>query len=170
MAIGDRIKQVRGRLSREEFALKIGTDKSTVQRYENNNDIPKGDILLRIHQEFDTDITWLLTGKGQSPPEEKGKNNIPLKEPGVDYDVDPFSRAVSALKEVFDSHDPALINAVSANLYVFRLYTRKDKQLKQQLDKSHHQSDELAEMHKEIDDLKNAIAGFECKKDTVENL
>ena len=64
MPIGDRIKKIRGSLSREEFALKLGIDKSTIQRYENDDNIPKGDILQQIHDEFNVNINWLLTGNG----------------------------------------------------------------------------------------------------------
>jgi len=155
MTIGDRIKGVRGDLSREEFALKIGTDKSTVQRYEKEYNIPKGDILLRIHEEFGTDINWLLTGEGESPV---GVDDQPfISEPGdINYRTidNSFGTTVDALKEIFDSHDPALIDAVRANLSVFRLYARKDHQIEQQ-------SQDIKEVQKKYDELKKQFDSLE---------
>jgi transcriptional regulator with XRE-family HTH domain len=85
MSIGDRIKQVRGNLSRDAFASKIGADKSTVQRYENENNIPKGDILLRIHTEFGTNIHWLLTGEGEQYLKKQPEYSV-IAESGESYD------------------------------------------------------------------------------------
>ena len=175
MDIGDRIKQIRGGLSREEFALKIGTDKSTVQRYENENNIPKGDILLRIHKIFGTNITWLLTGEGeqfQKSSYPKETLSLPVKESSAqhEYENDPFSRAASALKEIFDSGDPVLIDAIRANLYVFQLYARKARQLEQHLDQAQRQSVEITELREELESLKKLIADLECKKNGAENL
>jgi len=82
MPIGDRIKKIRtdkGNLSQKEFALKIGTAASTVQRYEQVNAHPKGDILQRIHDVFGVSIDWLLTGKG-APYEEPQYAQPPRKE------------------------------------------------------------------------------------------
>jgi len=81
MSIGSRIKQIRGKVSREDFARKIGADKSTIQRYENEDNIPKGDILRRIHERFGVDLNWLLTGRGE-PYTIKEESGSFLKEPG----------------------------------------------------------------------------------------
>jgi transcriptional regulator with XRE-family HTH domain len=65
MAIGDRIKTIRGELTQFEFAKRIQVDKATVSTWETTNAYPKGDILERIHQEFKVNINWLLTGEGE---------------------------------------------------------------------------------------------------------
>ena len=44
--------------------MELGIDKSTVQRYERENNIPKGDILQRIHDVFDINLNWLLHEEG----------------------------------------------------------------------------------------------------------
>jgi len=49
MGFYDRIKSVRGELTQNEFADKLGVHLTTVQLWETGN-IPKGDILLHIHQ------------------------------------------------------------------------------------------------------------------------
>ena len=62
MNLKDRIRQVRGTLTQRECATRLGIHTSTWQQYEFGN-IPKGDILERIHEEFQVDLNWLLTGK-----------------------------------------------------------------------------------------------------------
>ncbi len=64
MDIGDRIKFIRGDLTQKEFGQKIKADQSTVQVWETRNNLPKGDILQRIHQQFGVNVNWLLTGEG----------------------------------------------------------------------------------------------------------
>lgn len=63
MDIKNRIKSIRGSLSQKDFAEKIGVHITTVQGYESGN-LPKGDILQRIHEVFNASIDWLLTGEG----------------------------------------------------------------------------------------------------------
>jgi len=106
---------------------------------------------LRIHEEFGTDINWLLTGKGESSV--SVDNTPPISEPrGINYGkIDSsFGTAADALKEIFDSHDPILIDAVRANLSIFRLYAQKDRQIDQQ-------SQEIQKLKKEYDEVKKSI-------------
>jgi transcriptional regulator with XRE-family HTH domain len=63
MELKDRIRKVRGTLTQRECANRLGIHTSTWQQYEDGN-IPKGDILQRIHKEFLVDLNWLLTGQG----------------------------------------------------------------------------------------------------------
>jgi len=64
MSIENRIKMIRGSLTQKRFAEKIGVHIGTVQLYETGN-IPKGDVLQRICENFGVNINWLLTGKGK---------------------------------------------------------------------------------------------------------
>jgi transcriptional regulator with XRE-family HTH domain len=50
-------------LSQDALALKIGTSKSTVQRYE-KGELPKGDKLLALSFTLDCSLDWLLKGEG----------------------------------------------------------------------------------------------------------
>jgi transcriptional regulator with XRE-family HTH domain len=59
-----RIRKVRGSLTQRECARRLDIHVSTWQQYEDGN-IPKGDILQRIHKEFHVDLNWLLTGQGE---------------------------------------------------------------------------------------------------------
>jgi transcriptional regulator with XRE-family HTH domain len=60
-----RIRKVRGSLTQRECARRLDIHVSTWQQYEDGN-IPKGDILQRIHDEFHVDLNWLLTGQGEA--------------------------------------------------------------------------------------------------------
>lgn len=62
--ITERIKRVRGRLTQKDFAAKINTAQSTVQKWENGESLPGAKYLESIYREFRIDITWLLTGQG----------------------------------------------------------------------------------------------------------
>ncbi len=62
--MGARIKNVRGSLSREEFARMLGVNASTVQRWEKDDAAPGGEALKTIHDTLRVDINWLLGGAG----------------------------------------------------------------------------------------------------------
>ena len=66
MSIGERIKKIRGDLSRKEFIKRIGVSQASLTNYETKNMTPKGEVLQKICEEFGADLQWLLTGK-ESP-------------------------------------------------------------------------------------------------------
>lgn len=61
--IGLRLRSVRGNLSQREFGDRLATSSGRVSEIEKGKTVPGGDFLLRLNQEFGTDITWLLTGQ-----------------------------------------------------------------------------------------------------------
>ena len=66
MSIGERIKKIRGDLSRKEFMKRIGVSQASLTNYETKNMTPKGEVLQKICKEFGADLQWLLTGE-ESP-------------------------------------------------------------------------------------------------------
>lgn len=60
--VGERLKELRGNLSQEEFAKKIGISFRTLQRYEVGERIPHPHVLSKIAEKFDTTVDWILTG------------------------------------------------------------------------------------------------------------
>lgn len=62
--IGNRVRQIRtnAELNQREFASRLGISSGGISQIESGKAMPGGDFLLRIHQEFGVDITWLLTG------------------------------------------------------------------------------------------------------------
>ena len=65
---GERIRQLRGKMSQEEFASQLGVHEQTLGKYERDKIVPGGDVLARMYETLGADITWLLTGKGQMRP------------------------------------------------------------------------------------------------------
>lgn len=66
--LGKRVLQIRGAagLNQREFAARLGTSSGYISSVESGKTMPGGDFLLRLHQEFGTDVTWLLTGRNAS--------------------------------------------------------------------------------------------------------
>lgn len=68
--IGNRVRQIRANsgLNQREFASRLGISSGGISQIESGKAMPGGDFLLRIHQEFNVDITWLLTGMSMIEP------------------------------------------------------------------------------------------------------
>lgn len=63
--IGVRIRQIRmnAKLNQRDFASRLRISTGGISQIESGKVMPGGDFLLRIHQEFNVDITYLLTGE-----------------------------------------------------------------------------------------------------------
>lgn len=67
--VGQRIAALRGKLTQAGFAQRVGASRSSVEGWEAGKRLPDGSSLLRMHEAFAADITYLLTGKtGGSAP------------------------------------------------------------------------------------------------------
>ena len=66
--IGDRLLQIRGKLTQQEFADSIGISKTTYHRYEREERIIDVEVIAGICELYEFDYTWVITGKG-SPHE-----------------------------------------------------------------------------------------------------
>ena len=62
--VGARVQQVRSQaeMNQREFASRLGISSGGISQIESGKTMPGGDFLLKIHQEFGIDVTWLLTG------------------------------------------------------------------------------------------------------------
>lgn len=60
--VGLRIQMIRGKMTQQELAKKLGIKQSNVSRYEKGR-IPNPEVLLKIAQFANVSIEWLLTGK-----------------------------------------------------------------------------------------------------------
>jgi len=112
---------------------------------------------LRIHEEFGTDINWLLTGEAKLFRHNEMDDKPSISEQAdVKYEKgdDLFGSAASGLKEIFDSKDPVLVPALQANIQSFQLAVRRERQIQKQ-------SAEIKELKKELDDLKNRFDALE---------
>ena len=66
MSLGNRIRYVRGDLSQGEFAEILGARRNTISAWERNISMPGGEFLLRIYEEFNVNLNWLLSGEGET--------------------------------------------------------------------------------------------------------
>jgi transcriptional regulator with XRE-family HTH domain len=63
-AVGQRIRELRGfDMTQQEFARRIGVSQGHFSYIERGEKEIGADILLRISEEFEKSIEWLLTGK-----------------------------------------------------------------------------------------------------------
>lgn len=131
MDFKDRIKLVRGNLTQKEFASRIGIHEGTVQLYEGGN-IPKGDILKRIHTVFHVDINWLLAGEGEPFPEKSPTMITERAASSFSRQTDPMIEAIGVIKEIFDSRNRTLITALTTCLHAIKLTYKESAGLKEQ--------------------------------------
>jgi len=157
MEFKDRIRLVRGGPKQQIFADKLGVHITTVQGWEAGKNFPNGDILLRIHKEFGTDINWLLTGEEPYP----GNDNpdLPVNDIDLLYNADPFGRASSGLREIFDSGDQIIIDALQSNITAFQISIRRDRQIKQQAQGIKELQEKYDELKKRFDSLEKRGVG-----------
>lgn len=65
--IAERLRFVRGNLSREKFALAIGVHKNTIGRYERGESEPDLTTASSICRAFHVTPEWLILGQGTPP-------------------------------------------------------------------------------------------------------
>lgn len=62
--IGERLREVRGAQTQDEFSEAVGVPKRTLVRYEAGVTYPTADTLAKICAKFNVDPRWLLFGEG----------------------------------------------------------------------------------------------------------
>lgn len=65
-SIGERIREIRGKISQEKFAERTGINKSTLGRYERGINSPDSNAISSICKAFHVNSEWLFTGKGKT--------------------------------------------------------------------------------------------------------
>lgn len=72
--LGNKIKQIRGKESRAEFAKKHNIHPNTLQRWENGERQPDLEFLKKLVIEYDLSPEWLFLGEGEikTPPPYSG--------------------------------------------------------------------------------------------------
>ena len=60
---GQRIAQLRGKLTQAGFAQRLGVSRSSVEGWEAGKRLPDGSSLLRMREAFGADINVILTGQ-----------------------------------------------------------------------------------------------------------
>jgi SOS-response transcriptional repressor LexA len=61
--MGQRLIELRGKLTQQAFADNIGVSKRSVIRYEKEDRLPDAEVIARICDRYQVDPIWLLTGQ-----------------------------------------------------------------------------------------------------------
>lgn len=62
-SVGDRLRELRGKMTQREFGDILGIGSKTVGRYESNERHPDAGLIVKLNLLFGADPLWLLTGK-----------------------------------------------------------------------------------------------------------
>ncbi len=76
-SIGARMKKIRedAGLSQKAFGARLQASLPTINRCENGHRLPETALVIRIAEEFNCDLQWLLTGSETSP---SGADRVPI--------------------------------------------------------------------------------------------
>src|SRR5690349_17007862 len=77
MTLGERLKQVRGKVSQKDFGEMFGAAPNTVRKYENDEGPPNTDYIMAVCDKYNIHPLWILTGSG---PMHKGQT-VGVEEP-----------------------------------------------------------------------------------------
>ncbi len=61
--VGQRIAELRGQMTKQDFSARLGVDRKTVERWEAGERLPDGSKLLKLMMEFGADVNYILTGQ-----------------------------------------------------------------------------------------------------------
>lgn len=155
------------------LANKLGCDKGTIQNWEAGS-LPKGDYAIALAELLECSLDWLLMNSGPKPgpPGREKQTDKPgplynkvealdmyVAAPGVEYNdgLDDFGRAVSGLKDIFNSGDPVLIPAIQANIHAFQISVRRETHIQEQ-------TKEISDLKKRLDALERHIKEGDRRK------
>ena len=62
--LGERIRKVRGKIPRADFAKVLGVSSTSLFNYESGDVVPGVDVIIRICEEGNVNPSWLLFGRG----------------------------------------------------------------------------------------------------------
>ena len=165
--LGNRLVYLRENkgLSQQEAAIKLGIPERTLQSHEYGQ-WPNRKNQQKYIDFYGCSRIWFLTDEGVPFPDQEASEKPAINR--VDNDTSrqidaSFGTAVDALKEIFDSHDPAVIDTVRTNLYLCRSHVRKDFEMKQQ-------SKEIQTLKEDHKELKKRIAALEDEEDDAGSL
>lgn len=64
VAIGRRIKELRGKVLQNDFAPSLGITQGQLSKIERGKLAPNIDLLLRLRERAGRSVDWILTGQG----------------------------------------------------------------------------------------------------------
>lgn len=129
MTIGERIKDIRGSLSRDKFALQTCISKSSLVNYETGERTPPSDYLVKLLELFPKiSPAWLLMGEGEMERGDGVNTNQILA-----LDEDLLNTIIISVVEFTNKHldkDSAMELALSSASSIIQLYNLLHKSKK----------------------------------------
>lgn len=112
--IGDRLRFIRSslKLSRDKFALSLGIARSSLQKYEENQAVPGGNV-LKAMCEHGFNTNWILTGQGDMQLASTSRSGQ------ASVDVALLRHVVESVDNSLKKQDKNLDSARRAKLYGF---------------------------------------------------
>ena len=165
-----RLRELRGEVSREEFAKLIGVTPRTLINYEQGERLPKIDVIKLICSQLDVSSDWLISGKGKIPKTANGKqqNKNLILQPSENIENEHTETA-----NVSNSFSPATDmlrqEVESLNQEIARLFADKrevSKELREallELDHRAAQIEQLVRQNKELAAENAALQGRESE-------
>jgi len=164
-------------LSREALGSRMSVSPTAIQNWEKGLDRPKYERAKALAEILDINIALLLNDPSfvggcelHDPTEEYIVNtplrpaaaNVPGPKPN-DNGIDPVIRAMSDIKDIFDSGDPILIPAIQANLSAFKRALLREQQFVQVM----RENKELKERIARLETLCSRIPELEAEIATL---
>ena len=119
MTIGKRIKELRGKTPRHDFAAFLGVSRSTIQRYENDADVPGTNLVVALCEKYKVSSDWLIFGKDASFQEDtQTKETSPLN---LEVLVDAIDTIEQILHDKKKAMTPANKAEIIAKIYEYYL-------------------------------------------------
>jgi len=69
--LGQRLASVRGKETRDSFALKTEISTRSLGSYERGDSVPDANFLAKLVEIYDVDLNWLICGTSQQPKQIK---------------------------------------------------------------------------------------------------
>lgn len=116
--IGERLVELRGKLSQQDFAESIGVSKRTIIRYEKEDRLPDAEVVARICEHYNVNPVWLLVGKQSA---DTNYVHIPRYDltasagPGSFIDLEPESGVIAVDRDWLRHElrvDPSIVNMI----------------------------------------------------------
>jgi transcriptional regulator with XRE-family HTH domain len=110
--ISDRLKHVRGRKKKAEFAKILGIPQPNLSKYESGR-MPPADVMQKIADYGGVTVKWLLTGKEEKKALEQARypahpSHIPPPGPPVEIQEFLLAQVLRAVEEFWGGKDPGL--------------------------------------------------------------
>lgn len=75
--IGERVKSLRGKMTQAEFGKIFGRSQDAICAYEKGIVFPPIDVIVKMAQQFNVSVEWIITGK--ESPAKGGKEGFTFK-------------------------------------------------------------------------------------------